>query len=89
MGADRADGLRSILLNWLHSAIPLDPPPGWLVSLVYGLRPLVAVLAADIPEGRLAGMRCWKGYRRGRVLAKAAQCEDKDIWSIWLELAYG
>jgi Protein of unknown function (DUF2637) len=24
----------SILLNWLHPAIPLDPPPGWLVSLV-------------------------------------------------------
>jgi Protein of unknown function (DUF2637) len=21
----------SILLNWLHPAIPLDPPPGWLV----------------------------------------------------------
>jgi hypothetical protein len=35
----------SILLNWLHPAIPLDPPPGWLVSLVYGLPPLAAVFA--------------------------------------------
>jgi Protein of unknown function (DUF2637) len=28
----------SIALNWLHPAIPLDPPPGWLVSVVYGCR---------------------------------------------------
>jgi hypothetical protein len=35
----------SILLNWLHPAISLDPPPGWLVSLVYGLPPLAAVFA--------------------------------------------
>src|SRR5512132_1360053 len=35
----------SIVLNWLHPAIPLDPPPGWLVSLVYGLPPLAAVFA--------------------------------------------
>jgi hypothetical protein len=35
----------SVLLNWLHPAIPLDPPPGWLVSLVYGLAPLAAVFA--------------------------------------------
>jgi Protein of unknown function (DUF2637) len=35
----------SILLNWLHPAIPLDPPPGWLVSVVYGLPPLAAVFA--------------------------------------------
>jgi hypothetical protein len=35
----------SILLNWLHPAIPLDPPPDWLVSLVYGLPPLAAVFA--------------------------------------------
>jgi hypothetical protein len=26
----------SILLNWFHPAIPLDPPPGWLVSLHHG-----------------------------------------------------
>jgi hypothetical protein len=32
----------SILLNWLHPAIPLDPPPGWLVSLVYGLAAVFA-----------------------------------------------
>jgi hypothetical protein len=35
----------SIALNWFHPAIPLAPPPGWLVSLVYGLPPLIAVLA--------------------------------------------
>jgi hypothetical protein len=35
----------STLLNWLHPAIPLDPPPEWLVSLVYGLPPLAAVFA--------------------------------------------
>jgi hypothetical protein len=35
----------SILLNWLHPAIPLHPPPGWLVSLTYGLPPLAAVFA--------------------------------------------
>jgi Protein of unknown function (DUF2637) len=35
----------SIVLNWLHPAIPLDPPPGWLVSLTYGLPPLAAVFA--------------------------------------------
>jgi hypothetical protein len=35
----------SIALNWCHPAIPLDPPPGWLVSVVYGLPPLIAVLA--------------------------------------------
>jgi hypothetical protein len=35
----------SLLLNWFHPAIPLDPPPGWLRSLVYGLPPLAAVFA--------------------------------------------
>src|SRR6266540_1551455 len=35
----------SILLNWFHPAIPLDPPPGWLRSVVYGLPPLAAVFA--------------------------------------------
>jgi hypothetical protein len=35
----------SIALNWCHPAIPLAPPPGWLVSVVYGLPPLIAVLA--------------------------------------------
>jgi hypothetical protein len=35
----------SLLLNWFHPAIPLDPPPDWLRSLVYGLPPLAAVFA--------------------------------------------
>jgi hypothetical protein len=43
----------SILLNWFHPAIPLDPPPGWLTSLVYGLPPLEAVLAWHLFLGRL------------------------------------
>jgi hypothetical protein len=44
----------SILLNWLHPAIPLDPPPGWLVSVVYGLPPLAAVFAWHLFLQRLA-----------------------------------
>jgi hypothetical protein len=47
----------SILLNWLHPAIPLDPPPGWLVSLVYGLPPLAAVFAWHLFLQRLAHRR--------------------------------
>jgi hypothetical protein len=44
----------SIVLNWLHPAIPLDPPPGWLVSVVYGLPPLAAVFAWHLFLQRLA-----------------------------------
>jgi hypothetical protein len=44
----------SILLNWLHPAIPLHPPPDWLVSLVYGLPPLAAVFAWHLFLQRLA-----------------------------------
>jgi hypothetical protein len=44
----------SIMLNWLHPAIPLDPPPGWLVSLVYGLPPLAAVFAWHLFLQRLS-----------------------------------
>jgi Protein of unknown function (DUF2637) len=44
----------SILLNWFHPAIPLDPPPGWLVSLVYGLPPLAAVFAWHLFLQRIA-----------------------------------
>jgi hypothetical protein len=47
----------SILLNWFHPAIPLDPPPGWLVSLVYGLPPLEAVLAWHLFLLRVAHRR--------------------------------
>jgi hypothetical protein len=45
------------LLNWLHPAIPLDPPPGWLVSLVYGLPPLIAVFAWHLFLQRVAHRR--------------------------------
>jgi len=47
----------SILLNWFHPAIPLDPPPGWLRSLVYGLPPLEAVLAWHLFLQRVAHRR--------------------------------
>jgi Protein of unknown function (DUF2637) len=47
----------SILLNWFHPAIPLDPPPRWLVSLVYGLPPLAAVFAWHLFLQRLAHRR--------------------------------
>jgi hypothetical protein len=47
----------SILLNWFHPAIPLNPPPGWLVSLVYGLPPLEAVLAGHLFLQRIAHRR--------------------------------
>jgi hypothetical protein len=47
----------SILLNWFHPAIPLNPPPGWLVSLVYGLPPLSAVFAWHLFLQRLAHRR--------------------------------
>jgi hypothetical protein len=47
----------SILLNWFHPAIPLDPPPGWLVSLVYGLPPLIAVFAWHLFLQRVAHRR--------------------------------
>ncbi len=45
------------MLNWFHPAIPLDPPPGWLVSLVYGLPPLAAVFAWHLFLQRLAHRR--------------------------------
>jgi Protein of unknown function (DUF2637) len=47
----------SILLNWFHPAIPLDPPPSWLVSLVYGLPPLAAVFAWHLFLQRIAYRR--------------------------------
>jgi hypothetical protein len=47
----------SILLNWFHPAIPLSPPPGWLVSLVYGLPPLIAVFAWHLFLQRVAHRR--------------------------------
>jgi hypothetical protein len=61
----------SILLNWFHPAIPLDPPPGWLVSLVYGLPPLAAVFAWHLFLQRLAHRRQHQpaSYDSGPVLA--------------------
>jgi hypothetical protein len=47
----------SILLNWFHPAIPLDPPPEWLVSVVYGLPPLIAVFAWHLFLQRVAHRR--------------------------------
>jgi hypothetical protein len=47
----------SIALNWGHPAIPLAPPPGWLVSVVYGLPPLIAVLAWHLFLGRVTHHR--------------------------------
>ncbi len=45
----------SILLNWLHPAIPLDPPPGWLVSLVRAGRRRPTQGRAGPGAGRRAG----------------------------------
>ncbi len=69
----------SILLNWFHPAIPLDPPPGWLVSLVYGLPPLAAVFAWHLFLHRLAHRRQHEpaSYDTGPVLAGPDGPEDE------------
>jgi hypothetical protein len=69
----------SILLNWFHPAIPLDPPPGWLVSLVYGLPPLAAVFAWHLFLQRLAHRRQQEpaSHGSGPVLAGQERPEDK------------
>jgi hypothetical protein len=69
----------SILLNWFHPAIPLDPPPGWLVSLVYGLPPLAAVFAWHLFLQRLAHRRHHQPASRdsGPVLAARDGPEDE------------
>jgi hypothetical protein len=59
----------SILLNWFHPAIPLDPPPGWLKSLVYGLPPLEAVLAWHLFLLRIAHRRHQAGVPAGTIPA--------------------
>jgi hypothetical protein len=63
----------SILLNWFHPAIPLDPPPGWLTSLVYGLPPLEAVLAWHLFLLRIAHRRHQAPVPAGTVLAVPQQ----------------
>jgi Protein of unknown function (DUF2637) len=69
----------SILLNWFHPAIPLDPPPGWLVSLVYGLPPLAAVFAWHLFLQRLAHRRQHDpaSHDSGPVLAGQDGPEDE------------
>jgi hypothetical protein len=69
----------SILLNWFHPAIPLDPPPGWLVSLVYGLPPLAAVFAWHLFLQRLAHRRQHEpaSYDGGPVLPGQDSLEDE------------
>jgi hypothetical protein len=69
----------SILLNWFHPAIPLDPPPDWLVSLVYGLPPLAAVFAWHLFLQRLAHRRHHEpaSHDSGRVLAGQDGPEDE------------
>ncbi len=69
----------SILLNWFHPAIPLDPPPGWLVSLVYGLPPLAAVFAWHLFLQRLAHRRQHEpaSHYGGPVLAGQDGPEDE------------
>ena len=63
----------SILLNWFHPAIPLNPPPAWLVSLVYGLPPLAAVFAWHLFLQRLAHRRHARPDQDTTVPALAAQ----------------
>jgi hypothetical protein len=69
----------SIMLNWFHPAIPLDPPPGWLVSLVYGLPPLAAVFAWHLFLQRLAHRRQHEpaSYDSDPVLAGHDSLEDE------------
>jgi Protein of unknown function (DUF2637) len=69
----------SILLNWFHPAIPLDPPPGWLVSLVYGLPPLAAVFAWHLFLQRLAHRRHREpaSHDSSRVPAEQDRPEDE------------
>jgi Protein of unknown function (DUF2637) len=69
----------SILLNWFHPAIPLDPPPGWLVSLVYGLPPLSAVFAWHLFLQRLAHRRHHQPapHDSGSVLVGQDRPEDE------------
>jgi hypothetical protein len=68
----------SILLNWFHPAIPLDPPPGWLVSLVYGLPPLIAVFAWHLFLQRVAHRRQASPTPAGTIPAAVLQPADLD-----------
>jgi hypothetical protein len=73
----------SILLNWFHPAIPLDPPPGWLVSLVYGLPPLIAVFAWHLFLQRVAHRRHQAPVAAGTVPAAVPQPAGLDPHKDW------
>jgi hypothetical protein len=71
----------SILLNWFHPAIPLNPPPGWLVSLVYGLPPLSAVFAWHLFLQRLAHRRHQHHPRQHQQDRQDSQQAEQDTTS--------
>jgi uncharacterized protein DUF2637 len=63
----------SFALNISHPFIPLDPPPWWLVALVYGLPPVTAALA-----WHLFLMRIGSRAANGAELAVAGRDEGQD-----------
>src|SRR6266511_5112350 len=63
----------SFALNISHPFIPLDPPPWWLVALVYGLPPVTAALA-----WHLFLMRIGSRATSGPELAAAGRAEGQD-----------
>jgi hypothetical protein len=63
----------SFALNISHPFIPLDPPPWWLVALVYGLPPVTAALA-----WHLFLMRIGSGATQGAESAAADGAEGQD-----------
>jgi hypothetical protein len=63
----------SFALNISHPFIPLDPPPWWLVALVYGLPPVTAALA-----WHLFLMRIGSRATHGQEPAAAGRAEGQD-----------
>jgi hypothetical protein len=63
----------SFALNISHPFIPLDPPPWWLVALVYGLPPVTAALA-----WHLFLMRIGSRAANGAEPAAAGRAEGQD-----------
>jgi hypothetical protein len=63
----------SFTLNISHPFIPLDPPPWWLVALVYGLPPVTAALA-----WHLFLMRIGSGATQGAESAAMGGAEGQD-----------
>jgi Protein of unknown function (DUF2637) len=64
----------SFALNISHPFIPLDPPPWWLVALVYGLPPVTAALA-----WHLFLMRIGSGATHGAESAATGGAEGQDM----------